>query len=139
MFNTTRVWTFNSNSSLDSGQFFQNASKHVHKNEESSMVKQSNINIKFSRNCTYYTKGGFIRLFQKTLQMIMRHKQREKEEKKSPFPSLPTSTPKKLHLPSVTGCSLSSPCVPTNLLNIFKTFNLTHPSIDKSKFPTPPK
>ena len=83
MFNTTRVWTFNSISSLDSGQLFKNASKHIHWNEESSMVKQSNINIKFSRNCKYCTKRGFIQLFQKTLEMIMRHKQREKEGKKN--------------------------------------------------------
>lgn len=71
--------------------------------------------------------------------MMMRQTQKEKEEKKHhsllsllPFQRNP-------HLPSATGCLLSSPSAPTNLHSIFKTFTLTQPSMDKTIFATHPR
>ena len=81
------------------------------------------------RNCTYYTKSEFLRLFHKILSITC-ETYTLWWRKKTSFPSLPVAT----DLPSAAVGLLSLPSVTANLHIIHKTFTLSYSCVDKSKY-----
>ena len=80
-------------------------------------------------NCTYYTRKKFILIFKNDdLRSVRKGKQ------KLSFSSLLLGTAKKLRL-----SFFHSRLVTENLPNIHKTFTLTYPSVNKSKFKVHPR
>ena len=87
------------------------------------------------RNYITITKENSSDYSKRSCCLSTRHTQWEKKKKKLLFTSL-SSVPAKKPTPSAAGGFFNSFSATANLHYIYKTFNLTHSSVGKSKFET---